>query len=325
MKSALRMLLGLVIAVLFVSLAPTFTNAQATKAAKIMQAPVPANTMPKASPDQPYVYRKVNDNLYIVAEIHQPYPIWERNNPVHTQTMALVIGNQKAALIDTGLGLADLRKFVEQFTNLPIIVLNTHAGPDHEGANQLFDMCYINQLDEKQMLGYTREGRLDGYKRFLEGNAEMIAFAEKNMVGDKPFKYGFIKEGDKIDLGGVEIEVVAIPGHTPGSVVFIDRRDKVAFSGDAVLFRTVIRNRQGVETYLKGLENFAEKSKGIDTIINGHQWEPMNRYDIDESIALAKGILNGTIKGVPDSRMKSMMYFFGFKRISIGSEYVEAK
>jgi hydroxyacylglutathione hydrolase len=272
------------------------------------------------------VYRKVNDNLYVVAEIHQAYPAWEVNNPTHTQTMGFIIGNKKAAIIDTGLGLTDLRKFLEQFTDLPIIVLNTHGHIDHVGANQLFDMSYINQADEKSMLSATRAERVKSYPgMFLAGNTEMCEFAEKNMVADKPFKYEFIKDGDKIDLGGVEIEVVAFPGHSPGSVAFLDRRDSVAFTGDEILFRIGLSNRQNVATYLKAVDNFAEKSKGIDTIINGHQWEPMNRYDIEEERTLAAGILNGTITGVPDPRMRSVMYFFGFKRISLGSEYVGDK
>ena len=36
-----------------------------------------------------------------------------------------------------------------------------------------------------------------------------------------------IREGDVIDLGGVEIEVFELGGHTPGSVVFIDRTHKM--------------------------------------------------------------------------------------------------
>lgn len=326
MKSARIMLFGLAVAVLFASLVPTSATAQANKAAKIKQAQLPTNAVLKANPAQPYVYRKVNDNLYVVAEIHQPYPAWEINNPVHTQTMAFVIGSQKAAIIDTGLGLTDLRKYLEQFTDLPIIVLNTHGHIDHVGANQLFDMSYIHQADEKSMLSANREGRVNSYPNmFLVGNTEMCEFAAKNMVLDKPFKYSFIKDGDKIDLGGVEIEVVAFPGHSPGSVAFLDRRDGVAFTGDEILFRIGLSNRTNVATYLKALENFAERSKGIDTIINGHQWEPMNRYDIEEERILATGILDGTIKGVPDPRMKSVMYFFGYKRISLGSEYVGDK
>lgn len=323
MKSA--RITGLVPAItaLFMFMAPGSGNVQPAVSGKVIQPPVPEGTMPKASPDQPYVYRKINDKLYVVAEIHQPYPKWEENNPIHTQTMPFVIGTEKAAIIDTGLGLADLRKFLEQFTDLPIIVLNTHGHPDHVGANQLFDMSYITKEEEQSMLRVTREMRLSSYKNmFMPGNDEMIAFAEKNMVADKSFKYGFIKDGDAIDLGGVVLEVVAFPGHSPGSVAFIDRRDKVAFTGDSILFRVGLGNRERVAQYVKSLENFAEKSKGIDTLIVGHQWQAMNRYDIEEERMLAKGILDGTIKGVPDHRMKSVMYFFGFKRISLPSEYV---
>lgn len=326
MKPARIILLGPATVALLLSVAPGFGDRQPTRAGKMIQAPVPEGAMPKASPEQPYVYRKINDKLYVVAEIHQPYPKWEENNPVHTQTMPFVIGTEKAAIIDTGLGLADLRKFLEQFTDLPIIVLNTHGHPDHVGANQLFDMSYITKEEEQSMLKVNREMRLSSYKNmFMPGNDEMIAFAEKNMVADRPFRYGFIKDGDTIDLGGVALEVVAFPGHSPGSVAFIDRRDKAAFTGDSILFRVGLGNRERVGQYLKSLENFAEKSRGVDTLIVGHQWQPMNRYDIEEERILAQGILDGTIKGVPDHRMKSVMYFFGFKRISLASEYVEPK
>lgn len=329
MRSALKsvplFLLGTAMAALL-GFCVARAEAQSTKAAKIVQPPVPAGTMPKASPDQPYVYRKINDKLYVVAEIHQPYPKHEINNPIHTQTMPFVIGSRKAAIIDTGLGLADLRSFLEQFTDLPIIVLNTHGHPDHVGANQLFDMSYIAQEDERAMLSVTREMRLNSYKTmFMPGNDAMIAFAEKHMVADKPFKYEFIRDGDKIDLGGVELEVVAFPGHSPGSVAFLDRRDGVAFTGDSILFRVGLGNRERVAQYLKSLERFAERSKGIEVIINGHQWEPMNRYDMEELRTLAAGILNGTIRGVPDHYLKSMIYFFGWKRISLTGEYEAPK
>jgi hydroxyacylglutathione hydrolase len=312
------MLVSLAIAVLFVSLAPNSASAQASKASKIKQAPTPANAVLKASPNEPFIYRKINDNLYVVAEVHKPYPANEANNPIHTQTMGFVIGTQKAAVIDTGLGLADLRKYLEQFTDKPIIVLNTHGHIDHVGANQLFDMCYIAKEDEKSMLGAKREERVNSYPNmFMVGETEMIEFAKKSMVPDGPIKYSFIKDGDKIDLGGVEIEAVAFPGHSPGSMAYLDRRDGVAFTGDEILFRIGLGTKANVPIYLKALENFAERSKGIETIINGHQWPPMNRYDIQEEKELAQGIIDGTIKGVPDPVLKNNMYYLRWKRISL--------
>ena len=315
MQSRREMIVGSASALL---LSQAARGAQASKTGQKIQAPVPPHTMPKASPKEPYVYRKINDGLYVVAEIHQPYPKNEVNNPIHTQTMAFVIGTKKAAIIDTGLGLANLRSFLEQFTKMPIIVLNTHGHLDHVGANQLFDMSYITKEDEKIMLSTTRESRLNGYKTmFMPGNEEMCAFADKNMVADKPFKYDFFKDGDKIDLGGVELEVVAFPGHTAGSVAFLDRRDGAAFTGDSILFRTVLGSRQNVATYLKSITGFEERSKGIDTLINGHQWEAMNRYDIQECKELAQGVVDGTIKGVPDPVLKANMYYLRWKRFSL--------
>ena len=108
MKSAFRALLAAAILLTW-NITPS-VRAQSGQTPKLTQAPVPANTAPLPSKDQPYVYRKVNDKLYVIAEIHQPFPKNEATNPPHTQQMGLVIGNQRAALIDTGLGLTDLRK-----------------------------------------------------------------------------------------------------------------------------------------------------------------------------------------------------------------------
>jgi hydroxyacylglutathione hydrolase len=308
--------------ILMIGAAMSAAIAQSAKAPRLTQAPVPPGTAPVASKDQPYVYRKVNDNLYIIAEIHQPFPKNEVTNPPHTQQMGLVIGSKKAALIDTGLGLADLRKFVSQFTSLPIIVLNTHGHVDHVGANQLFDLSYITREDEPAMLKANRAERLKGYMQFMEGNAEMIAFAEKSMISDKPFKYDFLKDGDRVDLGGVELEVVAFPGHSPGSVAFIDRRDNVAFCGDSILFRVLLGDREKLAQWLKSLDNFAEKTKGIDTIVNGHQWEPFHRSDIDEERALANAILNRKIKGTMMNILFAdrMIYILGNKRIGLSND-----
>ncbi len=51
----------------------------------------------------------------------------------------LVIGKKKALLVDTGLGIKDIKKEVEKITDLPIIVINTHSHFDHVGGNSLFD------------------------------------------------------------------------------------------------------------------------------------------------------------------------------------------
>jgi len=308
------------IAAVTLALAATHVYAQTSGNSYVTQSPVPEGVHPRPSPEEPYVYRKENDDLYIIAEIHQPFPKEEVNNPIHTQQMGLVIGSEKAALVDTGLGLANLREFVERLTDKPIIMLNTHGHVDHVGADQLFDISYIHEADAETMLRANREERLRGYcEYFMPGNTEMCEFAQENMVQDKPFKYEFIKDGDKIDLGGVELEVVAFPGHSPGSVAYIDPRDQVVFCGDSLLFRVQLGNRERLAEYLQSLDHFAAATQGIDTIINGHQWFPFHRSDIDEMRELGVAVLDRTVTGKLQTMLgaERMIYEMNGKKIGL--------
>jgi len=299
-----------------------FPLAACAAALQPSQPSVPSGVAPQPSSAQPYVYRKVDERFYVIAEIHQPFPRDETSNPPHTQQMGLFIGDRRAALIDTGLGLADLRAFVAQFTSLPVIVLNTHGHLDHVGANQLFDMSYIAREDEATMLSATRAGRLASYSEFMAGNAEMIGFASRNMVDDKPFKYGFVRDGDVIDLGGISLEVIGFPGHTPGSLAYVERQRGVAFTGDSLLFRVLLADRARLAQWADSVRDFAARTQGIDTIINGHQWEPFHRSDIDEEIRLAGAIQGRTISGTRKHFLNAdrTVYVLGSKRIALTND-----
>ena len=43
-----------------------------------------------------------------------------------------------------------------------------------------------------------------------------------------------LKNHQQIELGNFEIEVLALPGHTPGSMIFLDRQNKCIYTGDAI-------------------------------------------------------------------------------------------
>lgn len=268
--------------------------------------------------NKPYIFKKVNDHFYLIAEMHNVFPKHEKSNPPHTCTMGLVIGEKKAALIDTGAGIGDLKAFVSQLTDKPIIVLNTHAHMDHIGANSLFDISYFSEKDVGLLKDNSKESRLGFLRSVLDGLPDMITYAEQNIIGDAPFRYEFIEDGDVIDLGGVHLEVLAIPGHSKGSLAFIDKRDNVVFGGDSILFRVLLNVEPdaSIHDYVNSLDHLLKVTEGIDTIIPGHQWEPLHRSDVLELRECAMEILGGA-EGSPITLLDraGRIHVHGKKRI----------
>lgn len=130
----------------------------------------------------------------------------------NNDSMYLVEGKEKALLIDTGLGGGNVRKMAESLTSLPVELAVTHAHIDHLLSGDVFEKYYMSKKDVPLL------------PRLNDGTGKN--FTEKDVID--------IKDGDVIDLGGdVKIEVAEVEGHTPGSVVFIDRAHKCMFTGDA--------------------------------------------------------------------------------------------
>ena len=121
-------------------------------------------------------------------------------------TMYLLEGNDRAALIDAGTRCADLDKIVESITSKPYDVIITHAHPDHAGCIGYFDEVWMHRNDSVLIKERTKD--YHGTVRYME-------------------------DGQVFDLGGRQLEVVLMPGHTPGSVVLLDRAQGDCYSGDA--------------------------------------------------------------------------------------------
>lgn len=144
----------------------------------------------------------------------------------------LVVGETGALLVDTMGGHGDLRAVVRSITDLPVTVAATHSHYDHVAGSWLFDELHLD-AGEAERLGFE-----EGLAR---GAHEMIV--ERGVVSaDEPWSIELgtcprvvtIAEGDSFDLGGLTVDVVALPGHTAGSLGFLLRERRVLFTGDAV-------------------------------------------------------------------------------------------
>lgn len=121
-------------------------------------------------------------------------------------TMYLLEGGERAALIDAGTRCSDLGKIMESITYKPYNVIITHAHPDHVGCIGYSDGVWMHRGDSVLI-----KERIKDYK----GNVR------------------YIHGGQIFDLGGRKLEVVWMPGHTPGSIVLLDRIHGDCYSGDA--------------------------------------------------------------------------------------------
>lgn len=127
----------------------------------------------------------------------------------------LVEGDEKAALIDTGITVgAKIMPILRSLTDKPIELILTHAHIDHFHHMDEFDTVYMSH--EELKLG----------EQILR---DMMAGKDLDLANTI-----HISTGDTVELGGCTLEICHIPGHTPGSVAVYDARDKILFTGDAI-------------------------------------------------------------------------------------------
>ena len=213
--------------------------------------------------------------------------------------MYLVEGSEKALLIDTGLGAADLESTIKKFTGKPVLVVNTHGHPDHSGANYQFDKIYVHQADiETAKMFSTPEMRKNAGGAMLNGQKPEEADLYKGK--EKTPEYITVSEGFEFDLGDRIISVMETPGHTPGSICLLDVKNKFLFSGDNnnTLVWLFLENCRPLSEYLVTLEKQAAQWNKFTTLYPGHG-PAMESSFVKDQVECVKSIINGTCDSEP--------------------------
>src|SRR5215472_7928636 len=120
----------------------------------------------------------------------------------------LVVGNEKALLIDTGLGLARLSAFVRTLTTKPLIVVNTHGHPDHAGGDFEFKSVYAHPADFSSIQSFsTKEARQRSAQFTGQGPATPDRISVDEAANAPQPEMLPVKDGQIFDLGGRKLEV----------------------------------------------------------------------------------------------------------------------
>jgi beta-glucosidase len=200
-------------------------------------------------------------------------------------TMYIIEGDNRAMLIDTGTKCDSLDKVVRKITDKPLDVVITHLHPDHAGNIKYFAGIYLHPADTVMMSEYPYNGKVN-----------------------------YLDDGDVFDLGGVQLEVALMAGHTPGSIVLLNHETGDCFSGDAFGSGQVwmqLEPHVPMTVYLescKRMEKLMEKD-GIQNIWCGHYPYVKNAFGIDyirKMKGLAQRLANSDERGAVPANISSI-------------------
>lgn len=204
---------------------------------------------------------------------------WEGNGyQVYNESVYLVEGEEKALLIDAGAYMPHLDQAVAALTDKPVMVALTHGHGDHVGGIVCFPEVWIHPADIPMI---ARNG--EGYQGEIHE----------------------LNDGDVIDLGGREIEVLHTPGHTSGSITFFDKERHYGFSGDAFGSTNLLLFVPSFSTLIETCTRTADymQKNGIEKLFPGHYGGPnvetLQRV-LDEK-KMSQELLAGKRQGVAEN------------------------
>lgn len=179
----------------------------------------------------------------------------------------LLAGNERALLIDNGMNVRGARELVDTVTDLPVVAFNTHCDRDHVGMNDEFDEIWVNPSELVHPSAPHDSRRI------------------------RP-----VWDGDIIDLGKRELEAIALPGHTPGSMALLDRTSGMLFSGDPIqrdgqIF--MFGPTRSLAAYILSLKRLEGRLGEISSIWPSHAQCPVSPETISELIAGAEVVERG--------------------------------
>ena len=172
-----------------------------------------------------FTVEKIDAQTFAISE----YKHWEETH------CYLLCGQEKALLIDTGLGVSNIKEIVNSLTDLPVMAVTTHVHWDHIGGHRYFDNIAVHELEQDWLsvkfpiplqvvknnltrvsCDFPADFDIDAY-RIFQGMPQRV-----------------LSDGDRLDLGSRKIQVVHTPGHSPGHCCFYEPEREYLFSGDLI-------------------------------------------------------------------------------------------
>lgn len=221
--------------------------------------------------------------------------------------MYLVEGSERAVLIDTGVGVGNLKEVVDGLTDKPVTVLITHGHVDHALGAAGFPDVRISKLDAGVYAEHidfaARKGYVMGSAMQGGDPAVISAITDEDFLAPVEFEqFHPLEPGDRFDLGGVSVEVLRGAGHTPGSLTMLIPEFRILLLGDACNQFTFLFDHWAspVAQYREMLLLLKKETDGrYDRVLVSHGLGEGTPDMIENVIAVCDDILAGKADNVP--------------------------
>ena len=181
----------------------------------------------------------------------------------------LLVGQDNAILVDTCFG-GDILTVCQTITANPITLITTHSDGDHIGCDQQFPVQFLHSAEFER---YESRGKGASHATPMQ-------------------------EGDVFVVGEYQLEVILIPGHTPGSIALLERNHRFLISGDTVQTGCIFMHGDGrdLPQFRKSIAKLEQmRMEGLfDTVFPSHGDTVVTADILADHLALADDVLSGS-------------------------------
>ena len=157
-------------------------------------------------------------------------------NEIDKTVMYVINGTERALLLDTGLGLTDLKEEVLKLCGeKSLIVVNTHAHVDHNSGNYQFEEVCVGRYDEPFSHQIVDQELREMSELMFFEIPEKEGFSFEMWNPGPARKICTVRDGDIFDLGDKKLKVLEVPSHTLGCIALFEEKKGWLFTGDIML------------------------------------------------------------------------------------------
>lgn len=243
---------------------------------------------------------KIRPGVFAIYEPHQ----------LEEVISYLILGDDKAVLFDTGMGIGNIQAVVAGLTKLPVSVVNSHTHNDHVGDNWRFSDVYGMDTD------FTRANA-----RGSKADAQ-VELAPEEICGGlpagfdaayatKPFRIThWLRDGDKIELGGRTLKVIGTPGHTPDAIALLDEKNGLLFTGDSFYLGPIYlyRPETDLDAYVESMTKLAAMAPRLQLLLPSHNTPAVDPSYLPKVVAAMQQVRSGEVKSVANDGKREYLF-----------------